>query len=409
MKPPFFRSSVLMVCLAVMAFCLPALAQAATLTVPAQYPTIQAAINASANGDTVLIADGTYTGDGNRDIDFGGKNITATSQNGSAKTIIDCGGSSSANHRGFYLHGGETQAVISGLTIENGFTSSVSGVADSGFGGGICLDGSAATIRNCVVTKNVAQLSSGGIHNENNSYNFSNGTTNIIGCLVMDNSAQEGSSGGIGNSSNNYSGKGAVTTITNCTVAGNTAFYNGGGITSSDTNAGTITLTDCLITGNTSQNGSGGGVYNMNANSGGTITLVKCTVTNNVSSNGTNLSDGGGVYNLNSNANQNAIYSGSVSTSKISLIECIISGNNARNGSGGGVDNYNYYGGTIALTRCKIVGNFTDTNGGGVLSENGGSGGLTILTNCIVTGNNAGNGQGGASATLPITTSTATA
>ena len=50
----FFRSSVLTVCLAAMAFCLPALAQAATLTVPAQYPTIQAAINAAQNGDTVL-------------------------------------------------------------------------------------------------------------------------------------------------------------------------------------------------------------------------------------------------------------------------------------------------------------------------------------------------------------------
>ena len=98
MKPPFFRSSVLTVCLAVMtfclavmAFCLPTLAQAATLTVPAQYTTIRAAINAAQNGDTVLVAAGTYSGPGNRDIDFSGKSLVVTSQAGPSSTIIVSG------------------------------------------------------------------------------------------------------------------------------------------------------------------------------------------------------------------------------------------------------------------------------------------------------------------------------
>ncbi|UCD29284.1 MAG: hypothetical protein JSV03_02045, partial [Planctomycetota bacterium] len=40
---------------------------------PADFNNIQAAIDAAGNGDTIVVGDGTYTGDGNRDIDFKGK------------------------------------------------------------------------------------------------------------------------------------------------------------------------------------------------------------------------------------------------------------------------------------------------------------------------------------------------
>ena len=109
-------------------------------TQAAPFLTIQHGINLTLSGDTVVIADGTYSGGGNRDLDFGGKNITVASASGDpARTVIDCGGTDSSdgsgNHRGFYFHYGETSAVISGLTIKNGHEDSYGG--GYGYGGGV--------------------------------------------------------------------------------------------------------------------------------------------------------------------------------------------------------------------------------------------------------------------------------
>ena len=176
---------------------------AATLTVPSQYPTIQAAINAAQNGDTVLISDGTYTGPGNVDLDFGGKNLTVTSVNGPASTIIDCRGSgSTANHRGFYLHSGETNAVISGLTIQNGYeTYQSSGTQDDGRGGGVCSLGIGLSLTNCVIQNNTAYYGGGAYI----SIRSSTASAFVSNCTVMGN---VGSSGG-GVYNDNYAGSGS--------------------------------------------------------------------------------------------------------------------------------------------------------------------------------------------------------
>lgn len=66
-------------------------AHADTLHVPGDYATIQAAVDAAVNGDVVEIADGVYTGAGNKNLDFGGKAITVRSAAGDPTfCIIDC-------------------------------------------------------------------------------------------------------------------------------------------------------------------------------------------------------------------------------------------------------------------------------------------------------------------------------
>ncbi len=98
-----------------------------TITVRADgtgdYPTIQAAIGAAVDGDEVVCANGTYTGPGNRDIDFLGKAITVRSidpndPNIAAATVIDCNATPDDRHRGFWFHNGEDgNSVLDGLTI----------------------------------------------------------------------------------------------------------------------------------------------------------------------------------------------------------------------------------------------------------------------------------------------------
>ena len=86
-----------------------------TLNVPSDQPTIQSGIYVATDGDTVLIADGTYTGPGNYNINFNGKAITVKSVNGPDSCIIDC----QQWGREFLFYSGEVgTSVQEGLTIK---------------------------------------------------------------------------------------------------------------------------------------------------------------------------------------------------------------------------------------------------------------------------------------------------
>lgn len=130
-------------------------------------PTIQAALDAAAVGDTIILESGTYAGTGNRDLSFGGKAVTVRGNTGDpADVVIDCGGSPGTAHRGFVFANGESRlAVVRHLTISGGDT--------DGDGGGIWCS-SSPTIEGCVVTGNSAWRGAG-IYVEN-------GAPLITGC-----------------------------------------------------------------------------------------------------------------------------------------------------------------------------------------------------------------------------------
>ena len=110
----------------------------ATINVPADYSTIQDAINAANNGDTVLVAPGTYV----ENIDFIAKPITVMSSDGPEITIID--GSL-----------GDTVVRCTSLEVRDsildGFTLT-GGTGISGHGGAIFIGASSPTIINNIIT-----------------------------------------------------------------------------------------------------------------------------------------------------------------------------------------------------------------------------------------------------------------
>jgi hypothetical protein len=96
--------------------------QANQLLVPANYATIQSAIDAASAGDTVWVSPGTYY----ENLDFKGKAITVASAAGPLVTIIDGGQAGAVVN---FSSGEGSDSIIQGFTIENGFATWGSGVS----------------------------------------------------------------------------------------------------------------------------------------------------------------------------------------------------------------------------------------------------------------------------------------
>src|SRR5690349_13350568 len=119
-------------------------AGAATLRVPDDQPSIQVAIDAASDGDSVVVAAGTYF----ERIDFHRKAITVVSESGPAATIIDGGSSGSVVS---FITAERATSVLEGFTIQHGRAYFGSG----GFaGGGIHINRASPTVRGNVIRDN---------------------------------------------------------------------------------------------------------------------------------------------------------------------------------------------------------------------------------------------------------------
>lgn len=248
-------------------------------------PTIQAGINLSSSGDIIELADGTFTGTGNRDIDYMGKAIIIRSQSGNPEScIIDSEGSSSDHHRGFYFHHGEgSDSVLEGITITGGHYQD---------GGGIYCDNASPTIFNTVILQNVAEDRGGGIFCIGASPSISE---NRICGNTAGNQGGEGGGGifciycpnptindNIIRDNFSYSGGGidffdSHPSISNNTIEDNLAFDGGGiGLCCSSS----ATITDNTIKGNEAYN-NGGAIF---CNSGAYAYISNNFILNNIAS-----------------------------------------------------------------------------------------------------------------------------
>jgi hypothetical protein len=119
------------------------------------YPTIQAAIDAAVGGDIIELADGLFTGNGNRDIDYLGKAITVTSLSADPQLVtIDCQGSPENSHQGFLFQTGEgASSILESVTVANAYS--------TGYGGGMYCSAASPTVSRCLF-RNCSAANGGG-------------------------------------------------------------------------------------------------------------------------------------------------------------------------------------------------------------------------------------------------------
>jgi hypothetical protein len=330
------------------------------------FATIQTAVDAAYDGDTVFVADGTYTGDGadgtytgdgNRDIEVDRKGITIRSENGPENCIIDCNGSEDEPHTGFYLHGISSNSNLSGFTVTNGY----------GPGGGILCNGANVTIYDCNISNNTSfgrGATSGGI-------SLIDGIYSIHNCTISGNTAK-GNFHSVGGIYCRGWWSEDIFTITDCIISGNYSGRHGGGISCYTDDEDSLSIKNCTITGNEAHWG-GGGIYC----DGGSPTITNCVINGNKAGEGYRT-DGGGIF---------------CCVSDPVISNCTIVGNEARgnDGSGGGIC---CYGGDSMVSNC-ILWNNTGSRGPQLAKLGGMDARLTISYNDIEGGSDGVYDDGG--------------
>jgi len=318
---------------------------------------IQPGIDASADGDEVLVAPGTYF----ESIDFNGKAITLRSSDGADVTTIDGAGLKDSVVK--CVSGEGLTTVLNGFTVTGGLTQCGGGML-IGLGTG---NESGATVSSCVFTGNIASVG-GGVKVKVGS------SAVMTDCVLRKNLANVG--GGISND--------GVLQMDNCALIGNTAAGSGGGLYG----IGDWTVTNCIFGRNTTT-GSGGGVRS--------ATKSRSTFSNCVFSGNLNSFAGGGIASTGSSlmveqsvfVNNTSKRGGGLTTDNDgdSIINCLFIGNVASDDGGGiwAVGNPTIGGSAFCgNTPNDIVGDYNDAGGNTFPDECPAIGGCCLNGFCIV-------------------------
>jgi PKD repeat protein len=211
--------------------------------------TIQKGLDIADDDWLVLVADGVYAGDGNKNLDFRGKKLKLKSSGGAANCVIDC----EDEGRGFHFHSGERRwAVVDGFTVTRGYFDYYDPMP---CGGAILCEGASPTIKNCTMKHNRVNSAGGAIY-------CISSQIHIVDCAIVNNDAAHGGAMfctesspyivccNISNNSAHMEG-GAICfwhnchpDIFGCLIAGNSAYFEGGGITCRD-HPGVVPYDEC--------------------------------------------------------------------------------------------------------------------------------------------------------------------
>jgi poly(3-hydroxybutyrate) depolymerase len=175
----------------------PRLATGILRRVPQEYATIQGAINASSDGDTVLVSEGIYYENLviSKKIKLGSLYLLDRDTTHISRTVLD---GSRPRHPDsasvvLFVAGADTSTLISGCTIQRGLGTRIVWLEDGSIvsvGGGIlCYDGSASIVHNIIQNNVVNRFNSwgGGIDVESNS-----GLSNIVKSNIISHNRSEG-------------------------------------------------------------------------------------------------------------------------------------------------------------------------------------------------------------------------
>lgn len=330
----------------------PAAVLAADLHVPGQYPTIQAAIDAAVDGDTVIVAPGLYK----ENVYFKKKAVTVESTGGPYVTIID--GNKTGRPVSFDQGEGLT-SILDGFGLTNG---------ESSEGGAVFCKDASPTIMNNYIYENHTPGFGGGIHLKGSSspliFNnvFRLNTALAAGCVwcgdssspvilqnAMYENAPDHQGGGV------FCGGASSPLVSGNYIHDNPAGWGGGGIHVGD--ASTPTIEHNVIYGNSSADGGGISLEN------DSYSIVK----NNLIYDNLPAWNGGGIFCggnsgsmiLNNTITANGAFDGGgiycVPTATATVTDCIVYENYAVQPTGPEIF------GTLTVTYCDVKGGYMGT------------------------------------------------